>query len=746
MASPMLIPAKKGAFAQNVLFAAVAGAGALLTVTSLPALAVLEEVIVTAQKREENMQTVAVAVSAFSADTLRNTGMLNVEDLTRLTPGFTLTSYNPVTPQPYIRGIGSNPSDAGSDSSVGVFIDEVYAGRAGGYSADMLDIERVEVLRGPQGTLYGRNVPGGAINIISKRPTEELEGFVELTGGEYDLWGAKAAISGPLSDNVLGRLAISTRQRDGHTENIITGNDLRDVDNNSFRGRLDYLPSDTLSLQLIAEYSEDDLLGPGARNHEGQDANLFLISQGLGFATPLDPATSSDPYKVELVEDGFAKREMSGFSAKVDWDLESFTVTSVTGYRENDYEFSDDILGISFPLLINSAEESSEQFSQEIRLSGTTDKLQWTTGLYYLQEDVERLEFSDLSVLDPIFGLDLAGLTAAVGYDQKNETVSYAAFAQVTYMLTDALNITLGGRLSRDEKDFSLTTTGTEIGFGALTPDPETGVPSTFSASDDESWSDFTPKVSFEYTSSDALFLYASYAKGFKSGGYNGLASNSALATAPFDQEETDSYEVGMKADFFENLMRLNAAVYYVDYVDLQVFLPGPGGIGFVIENAGEATIQGLEVEFFYSPLDGLDFSATYSYIDSEIDEFEGRPDIVGNNLARTPENAASLSAQYIAPLGDQLSLLMRVDYSYQDEIFLDIDNSSISAADSHELVNVRLALQSEGVWELALWGRNITDEDYRVHALDSTFGANLSAATIVGDPGMWGVTASYFF
>ena len=744
MTKSMSVPAKKGAFAQNVLFASVAGA--LLSLTSLPALAVLEEVIVTAQKREENMQTVAVAVSAFSADTLRNTGMLNVDDLTRLTPGFTITNYNPVTPQPYIRGIGSNPSDAGSDSSVGVFVDEVYAGRAGGYSADMLDIERVEVLRGPQGTLYGRNVPGGAINIISKRPTEELEGFLEVTGGEYDLWGAKAAISGPLSDTVLGRLAISTRQRDGHTENIITGNDLRDEDNSTFRGRLDFLPSDTVSVQLIAEYSEDDLLGPGARNHEGQNANLFLISLGLGFLTPLDPPTSSDPYKVELVNDGFAKREMGGLSLKVDWEFDSFTLTSVTGYRENDYEFSDDILGISVPLVINRAEESSEQFSQEIRLSGSTDKVQWTTGLYYLREDVDRLEFNDLSALDPVFGLDLAGLTAAVGYDQKNETTSYAAFAQFTYSLTDALNITLGGRLSQDEKDFSLTTTGFEIGFGQLTPDPETGITGPFSASDDESWSDFTPKVSLEYTSSDELFLYATYAKGFKSGGYNGLATDSGAATTPFDQEEVDSYEVGLKADFFENLMRLNVAAYYMDYVDLQVFLPAPGGIGFVVENAGEATIQGLELELFVSPLDGLDYSATYSYIDSDIDEFEGRPELVGNNLSRTPENAASLSAQYIAPLGDQLSLLMRADYSYQDKIFLDIGNSSISAADSYELVNVRLALQSEGVWEVALWGRNITDEEYRVHGLDSTFGENLSAATIIGDPSMWGVTASYFF
>lgn len=721
-------------------------AGAIFTLTSTPSMAVLEEVIVTAQKKEESLQTVAIAVSAFSAETFNNAGMLKVEDLTRLTPGFSISIYNPVSPQPYIRGIGSNPSDAGSDASIGIFVDEVYAGRAGGYSADMFDIERVEVLRGPQGTLYGRNVPGGAINVISKRPTQELEGFIELTGGDYDLRGAKGAISGPFSDTVAGRLAFSTRKRDGHIDNVVTGNELGDEDNVSFRGRLDIDPGETFSMQFIAEYSEDDLLGPAARNYEGLNSNLLLAGLGLGFLTPVEPPTSSDIDTVELAVDGFAEREMEGYSMKMEWELGAATLTSITGYRTSDYSFEDDLFGIAIPLFLNSAEESSDQISQEFRLSSSSEKLEWTAGLYYLEEDVDRLEFWDLSYFDSIFGLDQAGLTAAIGYDQKNTTTSYAVFGQLTYSLTDRLDLTLGGRYSQDEKDFSLTTSGVEIGFGFLTPDPETGVASPFSASDDESWSNFTPKVALEYAATDELFFYGSFARGFKSGGYNGLATDSLQASTPFDEEQADSYELGMKADFMDNLVRLNAALYYTDYTDMQVFFTSPSGLGIVIDNAAEATIQGVELELFVSPIEGLDISATYAYLDTEVDEFNDKPEVAGNQLARSPENTASLSAQYIFRVSDGLDILMRADYSYQDSMFFNIENSTISAADDYDLVNVRFALQGESGWELALWGKNITDEEYRVHGFDASFGANLAAATLYGNPEMWGISASYDF
>ena len=203
---------------------------------------------------------------------------------------------------------------------------------------------------------------------------------------------------------------------------------------------------------------------------------------------------------------------------------------------------------------------------------------------------------------------------------------------------------------------------------------------------------------------------------------------------------------MGMKADFMDNLVRLNAAVYYIEYTDMQVFFTAPGGLGINIDNAAEATIQGVELELFVSPIDGLDISASYAYLDTEVDEFEDKPEVVGNQLARSPENTASLSAQYIFSVSDGLDILMRADYSYQDRMFFNIENSSISAADDYDLVNVRLALQGERGWELALWGKNITDEEYRVHGFDASFGANLAAATLYGNPKMWGLSASYAF
>jgi len=337
--------------------------------------AVLEEVIVTAQKREQNVQTIPIAVTAIGEETLRNANILTIDDVANHTPGFTITNYNPVTPQPFIRGVGSSPSDAGSDASVGVFIDGVYAGRAGGYRADMYDLQRVEILRGPQGTLFGRNVAGGALSILSNAPTREFAGDLELTAGDYDLFGARGMLNGPLSDTLAGRLAFSVRQRDGDTDNTVTGSELRDEDNQSVRGRLLWQPSDELTVNLIADYSEDDLEGPAARNFKG-DPSAALGSVGLGFLVPFLLPTSKDPFKIQAEFDGYAKREMGSATLQLDWQTGLGTLTSLSGFRYNDFDYLDDVFGLAFdpasgvaPLLTDHGDEESDQFSQELRLT-----------------------------------------------------------------------------------------------------------------------------------------------------------------------------------------------------------------------------------------------------------------------------------------------------------------------------------------------------------------------------------------
>ena len=731
-----------GLAVNRLSFRRIVGTAGVATLLASPlSQAALEEVIVTAQKREENVQTVPIAVSALSEETLRNASMVNMGDISRQVPNFTVTSYNPVTPQPYIRGIGSSPSDAGSDASVGVFIDGVYAGRAGGYQADMFDIQRVEVLRGPQGTLFGRNVAGGALSIFSNRPSDEASGELELTAGDYDLWGAKGFLNGGLGESVAGRIAFATRQHDGDTDNTVTGNELRDVDNTSARGRLLWDATDAVSLLLTAEYSEDDMEGPSARDYSGEDASLILEQLGIGFLSPLLVPSSPGVYEIEAGIDGYAEREMGALTAQIDWDTSLGVFTSISGYREQEYDFFDDLLGIAFypvsglaPLLTNSAEEESEQFSQEFRLTSSGDTSVWTVGLYYLQEDVERVE-------------DFAPLGTPVTYDQVADTNSYAAFGQLTFALGEKFDLTLGGRYSYDEKEFSLDTTGVEIGFGLLTPDPENpeAGPVEFSAKDDESWSNFSGKVSLEYNPTDDMFWYLTWSQGYKSGGYNGQATNYTSAVTPFDEENVDNYEIGVKMDFFNSQMRLNVAAFYMDYEDLQVFVSSAETTaGLFVDNAGEADIQGIELEYYYSPTDRLDLTATYAYLDTELGENDLPTADEGNVLTRSPENSASLAAQYYWPLGDLGQLLLRADYTWQDEIYFQLENLEASREDAYGLWNARIALQADSGWELALWGRNLADEEYKVHTFDTSFGLDLGSSSIYGRPRMWGVTGAY--
>ena len=708
---------------------------------SNPVLAVLEEVIVTAQKREENIQAVPIAVSAFSSEVIRNAQMVTMDDVARHVPGFTVTNFNPVTPQPFMRGVGSSPSDAGSDASVGVFIDGVYAGRAGGYRAELYDIQRIEVLRGPQGTLFGRNVAGGALNILTNAPDSETAAKLELTGGNYSLFQAKGMVNGELTDGLAGRLAFITRERDGHTDNTVTGTEVRDEDNWSVRGRLRWDATDALSVLLSSEYTEDDLTGPAARNYEGPDPTPVLEDLGIGFLAPALLPTSPDAFDIEAGVDGSAKREMSSVTLQLDWELEIGVFTSVTGYRDNDYDFFDDLLGLAFipeagipPLLTNSADENSDQWSQELRLNSLSGDVEWTVGLYYLEEDVERVE-------------TFTPLDLPVSFDQQVDTTSYAVFGQFSYPLSDAWSFTLGGRYSYDEKDFDLVTSGVEVGFGLLTPDPENPDAGAvnFAASDDDSWSNFSPRLSLEYTPVEASLVYLTVSQGYKSGGYNGQASNKTFAQTPFNEEEVVNYEVGFKTDFLERRARLNMAAFYMDYDDLQVFIVSEESTASVIvENAAESDIYGVEAEFYYSPFDELDFSLTYAYLDAELGDNDIPEADEGNSLTRSPEHAASIAVQYSYPLEGVGDLLLRADYAWQDDIYFILDNPEKSKQDDYGLLNLRVALQGSSGWELALWGKNVTDEEYWIHAIDPSYGLDLGASGIMGDPRTYGVTGTY--
>ncbi|GAB3288196.1 TonB-dependent receptor [Parahaliea aestuarii] len=691
------------------------GTAGLLGLSALPAAAALEEVIVTAQKKSENLQQVAVAVSAFSEDTIRNTGILDIGDVTAQTPSFSISNYNPTTPAPYVRGVGTNSSSVGDDASVGVFVDEVYAGRAGGYSADMFDVQRIEVLRGPQGTLYGRNVAGGAMNIITNNPSNVLEGRAEVTVGNYNLLGINAMLSGPLSDDggVRGRIAVSSRERDGWVDNVNTGNELKNEDNIGGRAKLAFDLGSSAELLLSADYSkDDDLRGPAARS----TINLL----------PPFPGEPND--KVSLDFDGFAERELWGTSATLNWDLGPGTLTSITAYRANEYAFLDDLTG-TWPVLslTNDAEEDSSQFSQEVRYAAEMERFGYTVGAYYFDEEVDRLESFDSSGT-----VGIPGASRPL-WDANMDSTSASLFGEATWYLTGKLSLIAGGRYTWDEKQFSNVTSNPDV-LGYLLE--------AYSVDEEESWSRFTPKLGVEYQLNDDIMLYATWAEGYKAGGYNGLAATLAEAQKPFDQEIVSSYEAGFKSDLLDKTLRINANVFYSDYQDLQNFFVDVA-TSEVITATADAEMQGLELEIWWTPLERLDIFLAGSVMDTEYTKFPANPAVEGNQLMRAPDTSGSLGIQYVQPVADWGDLLLRTDVTYTDEMYFNTANDLNSGAESYSLVNARAALRMYNGWEFALWGKNLTDEDYVVHSFSAGAG---DGHPIYGNPAMWGLTASYAF
>ncbi|GAA5525692.1 pesticin receptor [Microbulbifer aestuariivivens] len=683
----------------------------------------LEEVTVTAQRKAQNLQSVPIAVSAFSGEAMERGNMLNVEDVSAMTPGFSLSTYNPVTPQPYIRGVGTNSSSVGDDASVGVFIDEVYAGRAGGYSADMFDVQRVEVLRGPQGSLYGRNVAGGAINVITNNPTESFEAKTKLTYGNYNLVELRGMASGPLADNVNGRIAVSQRQRDGWIENVASGEELANQDNLSARGKLDITLGDNTDLLLSADYARDDLIGSGARAFDGYEE--------------MTHPTEKDADKVDLFLDGYAEREMHGFSAKLTHAIGDMDLVSITAYRAQDYVFGDDLLGryltAANAALTNDAVEESSQFTQELRLQSAGDKLDWTAGVYFFQEEVEREESFDSTLVYEAMGMAGLGLTSRPVWDATNETTSYAAFGEATYIFTPAWSATLGGRYTYDKKEFASSASGAPDLFGFLSED--------YAVTADKSWSKFTPKATLTYTTENADIVYATVSEGYKAGGFNGIAATEQGATVAFNPENAINYELGFKTSLLDQRVRFNGAMFFLDYTDLQSFTVDLG-TGQVKTATGDAEIKGMELEATAYLTEGLRVGLNYGYTDSEYVRFDSRPEIVGNSLARTPEQTVSGNLNYEWLLGNGSAIIFNANAMYQDEVFYSIENTAAAGDDARTLVNVNVTWDNYEGLEVALWGKNLTDEEYRAHSFEQSG----MAFYIPGEPLTWGLSVSRDF
>ena len=699
----------------------------------------LEEIVVTAQHREESLTDVPIAITALGAEELRTSGIDDLNGVSMRTPGFSMGSFTPSQPQLYIRGIGSNDDGAAGDQSVVVFLDGVYLARTAGQAFDLFDLERIEVLRGPQGTLYGKNAAGGAINVVSQKPTEEFSGAIELSAGDLGYKSTRAKVSGALAENVAGKIAVSYKERDGYVESLAEDanfDGLNGYESAAVRGQLLFTPSSELELLLTADYAEDDRNGPG-RN--------LGSTYGVEQAVRLDPNNPSPGFYQNLIDsEPRSQIETWGLSLKADWEVGEGTFTSITAYRETDADAVDVAVSAAFgyqtafaglgfegvAILDNPVLENSEQFTQEFRYAlNFSDDLFLQAGFFYLNEQVERFESSvvvcSYACSSPVkYALPVGSTT------QANQTDSFGLFAQGIWSVNDRTDVTFGARYTYEEKD--ATNVGAPNGLNVVAP---------YDVAMSENWSALTPKLAVNYAISDDISSYASVTTGFKSGGYQGMAPNGVAASTAFDEENVTNYEVGVKGTIADSL-RFSAAAFRSDYSDLQVLRVV--GVNQVTDNAGEAEIQGLELEGQWLVSDNFQLMATYAYLGTEYTELEG--DLAaseGNSLRNAPKNAYSLSAIFDYPVASG-NLNARADYISKDEAFQDIENRAVAAMPEYEVLNLRVAYTpASEEWEVAAWMKNALDEEYLAH---NSVIAPLAELALPAAPRTWGVTFNYRF
>lgn len=719
--------------------------------------ATLEEIVVTARKREESMQSTPIAITNISGDEFASRGFDKIDNISQIVPNMTFnsTATNSGSSNAavvFIRGVGQSDFYPQIDPGVGIYLDGVYIARTTGSVLDTVDIEQIEILRGPQGTLFGKNTIGGAISIRSRQPGEEFAAQLAATFGSYERTDVRVTADLPLSDNFLSRISLSSLNRDGYIESLHDGTEYGNRDALIARWRGVWQASEKLSADFILDYtrSREESSGntliavdPGTFDEEGN-----LVSGVAGFVHNafIVPATGAPPYDDRWITNdpyknyGNGNRSQSdldlwGASVTLDWDISDLvTMKSITAYRASDSV--NDLDNDASPAVILHAATriDQNQFSQEFQFLGDAldGSVNWLVGAFYLSEDINFLAPVEISFV-------------YIDNSAEVENTSYAAFSQVNWAINDQWSITPGIRYTYEEKknDTVIFTTGPDI------PNPVSPPPGTVLLVDDASeiFEEFTPSLSLNYQWTEDLLVYASYSQGFKSGGFSQRIAFPRESSPSFDPETVTSYELGFKWTSDDSRLRINAATYFADYEDLQVVVFNQ--IEPINENAGQAEIKGFEVELTALMGSHFTFTTAVGYTDAEYTEIEDPRTMLtlDNKLAYTPEWTANASLVYDTPIdGLNGDLQGRLDWSYRDEVYLDSLNSPYLLQESYSLFNASVIYTHMTTgWKVAAGVTNIGDEEYLV-----TGRADLTTSGIVDGtyarPREWYVTLSFSF
>ena len=691
--------------------------------------ATLESVQVTARRRTETLQDIPVAVTAFTPDALDRLNVQDLGDIGAQVPNLTIYAArgSNSTLTAYIRGVGQADPLWGVDPGVGLYLDDVYVARPQGALLDVFDIGRIEVLRGPQGTLYGKNTIGGAIKYVSADLPTELEGFGSLTIGNYGQADFRGAIGGGLNDIVRARVAVASLNRDGYGENVRTGEDVSDKAVFATRLSVGIFPSDTFDLKLSADFMDD---GSGVRGARMLAPNPFAAASG----------TLDSDFDVRNGMPNVNDTQMSGTSATATWLLgDRWSLKSITAYRESDTETNIDFDTLVNPLADVKAFYSDEQTSQEFQLAYDGADSRGVIGLYWFDGEAGG------QVLNNFFGA-VFGDTQGTVY-----TESLALYGDWTFDLNERLSLTTGLRWTDEEKRADVLNRGYT--------DATYTVPTTIAADFDRtiSFSNVSPRISLDYRLTDDILLYGLASRGFKSGGFNIRANATAVprSAEPFEDEQVDSVEVGLKMGFLDDRLFLNTAYFYNDYQDIQLSVftaydsnnDGTNDAFFGdFTNAGKGTVQGVEVEFQYKPSAAWLISGNWAWLDAEYDEFltSGVNVASQQRFTNAPEASGALNVEYMQPLDGGGSLNYRVGATYQGEVWPTTDLSPAIRQGAYSLLNAGVIWNTDGAWSFAVQGNNLTDESYR------TTGYNIPVLGVLtgfyGAPRTYSISARYRF
>ena len=740
----------------------------------------LEEVIVTARKREEPLQQTPVSITAFTVDQVQKPGLDDLTDITRFAPnvifdpgtGNTGGSFNS---QLFIRGVGQVDFLFSSDPGVGIYVDEVYLPRVVGSIMDLMDIERIEVLRGPQGTLYGKNTIGGALNITSQRPADEFGAVGSLTFGSRDRIDGKVSVDVPLIENELkGRLTFSSRNQDGYVDHVNEdGEDTGDVNSDGFRGLLNWTPGEGWDVLLSGDYvrRREQAIANELVDVRTTDPVLglwnFLVAPTYGPGSVYDGRFITTGRESQSTGPNHSNLDMWGVSLNVTKELsDALSIKSITAYRDEEATFGQDQDHSPFRYLETTNDNEHDAISEELQINGThfDDRLNWVAGVFYMHENgSDQFDvvlggglFDALEALPGAFLPLVPGVTCppppgvllpcaggagnpfnvALDFDlsifDDIDIDSYAGYAQGTFKFTDRLSVTAGGRYTWEDKKF--TTMLARNASGVVTI-PENSV--------SESWDAFTPRVGMEYQVTPDMMGYISASRGFKSGGFNGRATSLAEIGA-FDPEYVWSYEAGIKSEWFDNRLLVNLAGFYNDYTDIQLtsVVAVQGIIAVVTENAGEARIKGLELEVVAQPFEPLLIRGGLGYTHARFTELApGATVTLDSRLPKTPAWTGNLVVEYDIPMGTMGSVTLGGDLSYRSSYFNEVPNTPLLAQDDYSLLGAHARFRTiDERWELTVFGTNLGDKRYRTNGLQA-YGSFGTADSTFGPPEEWGLT-----